>query len=460
MVNQDLSQLTAYVVVQSPEGRGAILGENRLRPALQAMALPETAARNSVANELESRGLRVQRIGRLAIAVTAPAEVFRQRFGLEFEKRDPAPGLDREFIIETPYTPTPTSKINLMDAGIGQAEGLVFPQPIALHGVSANPPDLKYHHLRIPGDIVSGMNAGPVHDQGILGRGVRAAMIDSGFEWDHPYFATRGYDLDATKMAGANRDRSGHGTGESANFLAVAPEAKLFGLPVADPVAAIQAARDDLTVDLISNSWGPQRDTDGPGSFWDPYWELLEAEIALCVQGGIAVLFSAGNGSQSFTASMPETISVGGVYLDEAGNLRASDYASSFESTRYPGSHVPEICGLVGMQPNAIYITLPVPPGSDIDRQFGGTPYPLNDETATDDGWAVFSGTSAACPMVAGVVALIQSKFPDAGLNSIRNRLYAARDVTEGRTYHGDAAGPGYDKATGFGLVDAERACR
>lgn len=71
----------------------------------------------------------------------------------------------------------------------------------------------------------------------------------------------------------------------------------------------------------------------------------------------------------------------------------------------------------------------------------------------------VFSGTSAACPMVAGVVALILSEFPGATLSEVRQRLYKAQDVTQGQSSMGDAAGPGYDAATGHGLVDAEQAC-
>ena len=226
-----------------------------------------------------------------------------------------------------------------------------------------------------------------------------------------------------------------------------------------DIIESFQVARDDLAVQVVSNSWGSRWPTDGPNSTWDSFWSLVQAEIALCVAQGMIVLFSGGNGGMSFTASMPETISVGGVHADEQGTLNASDYASSFDSTRFPGQHVPEVCGLCGMQPRAIYITLPVPPRSEIDQGLGGGNFPNGDETRRDDGWGVFSGTSAACPMVAGVVALILSKYPGEDLNGIRNRLYNATDVTLGASAHGDAAGPGYDAATGHGLVNAQLAC-
>jgi hypothetical protein len=74
-------------------------------------------------------------------------------------------------------------------------------------------------------------------------------------------------------------------------------------------------------------------------------------------------------------------LAVGGVHAREnlVGNdffLEASNYASSFDSLIYPGRHVPDFCGLVGMKPLAAYIMLPVPPGSSIDlrpqRWLGG----------------------------------------------------------------------------------------
>jgi subtilisin family serine protease len=304
------------------------------------------------------------------------------------------------------------------------------------------------------------MNVAHAHADGFKGQNIRAAMIDTGFAWEHPYFQGKHYQFSATQPVGSNADTSGHGTGESANMLAIAPEVRLYGLAMADLVLAFQIARDDLGVNLVSNSWGSSYATDGPGGFWAPYWKLLEAEIALCAQEGMIVLFSAGNGGMSFTASMPETIGVGGVYVDDQGEMQASNYASSFDSTRYPGEHVPTVCGLCGLRPAATYIALPVPPGCEIDQELGGPSFPHKDETASDDGWAVFSGTSAACPMVAGVVALILSKYPNADRSEILDRLRTSgRDVTTGVSAMRQSAGLGPDAATGHGLVDATLAC-
>jgi hypothetical protein len=91
----------------------------------------------------------------------------------------------------------------------------------------------------------------------------------------------------------------------------------------------------------------------------------------------------------------------------------------------------------------------------------GGT-HPNGDETATNDGWAAFSGTSAAAPQIAGVCALIRQACPGLTPVQVRDILKStARDVTTGVSHGntgGHAAAVGPDLATGHGLVDANKA--
>jgi subtilisin family serine protease len=124
---------------------------------------------------------------------------------------------------------------------------------------------------------------------------------------------------------------------------------------------------------------------------------------------------------------------------------------------------VPDVCGLVGLRPHAAYIALPVPPGCVIDRTTAS-----HDKTTANDGWAVFSGTSAAAPQLAAVCALLLEKDPSltpADLKALLKRT--ARDVVGGRANpasdpkgKGLAASAGLDGATGAGLVDAYAAFR
>ena len=149
-------------------------------------------------------------------------------------------------------------------------------------------------------------------------------------------------------------------------------------------------------------------------------------------------------------------IAVGGVHPNYPflswDDLEASSYASSFDSKLYPGRHVPDVCGLVGRktaQGTAPLIMLPVQPGCALD---------LPNTGATNDGWGIFSGTSAACPQVAGVVALMLEKKPGLSPAQVKQILInsAAIDVKKGQSANGDVAGPGWDAATGAGLVNAK----
>ena len=55
---------------------------------------------------------------------------------------------------------------------------------------------------------------------------------------------------------------------------------------------------------------------------------------------------------------------------------------------------------------------LPQPDSASIENGNAGGTFPNGDETAMNDGWAAFSGTSASCPQVAGVCALIKQACP------------------------------------------------
>ena len=102
-------------------------------------------------------------------------------------------------------------------------------------------------------------------------------------------------------------------------------------------------------------------------------------------------------------------------------------------------------------------------PGDEIDTGNGGGTFPNGDETAKDDGWAAFSGTSAAAPQLAGVCALIKEVGPSLKPGQVRDILMSSvRDVTVGECHprFENSAGPGFDLATGAGLVDADAAVR
>jgi subtilisin family serine protease len=196
------------------------------------------------------------------------------------------------------------------------------------------------------------------------------------------------------------------------------------------------------------------------------YLRPLEAAIANAVRQEIIVVFSGGNGHFGFPGMHPDVISAGGVYMHQDGRkLEATQYASCFASRIYQGRNVPDVCGLVGLPPKAIYLMLPVEPNDEIDKELsadGG--YPDGDETNKNDGWAAFSGTSAAAPQLAAICALIKQACPRISPFQARDILKrTARDVTLGKCSMrtgGHSAKSGPDLATGAGLANTSEAVR
>lgn len=338
------------------------------------------------------------------------------------------------------------------------------PQTPEYHATLAIPPIVPHHHLRI-GDVALALNAPRCHHQGWTGKGVKVAMTDTGF-WPHPYFVRNGFNLIPTESPGSGRadvDDNGHGTGEAANVFVMAPHATLYGVKHGNSAAGSLETAIALKPHIITNSWGWSIDQQSRDSFRaNPteisYAELvdLESVIGEAIDGGICVIFSAGNGHYGFPGSNPKVISAGGVTVTETGDLEASSYASSFASQLYPGRNSPDICGIVGRldaAPMTGHIMLPVPPQSALDGENFGA-------VAAGHGWGVFSGTSAAAPQVAGLVALLKQIKPTLSTDQIRSVLSAtATDIVKGKTAHGKRAAAGPDLATGSGLVDALKAC-
>jgi subtilisin family serine protease len=335
------------------------------------------------------------------------------------------------------------------------------------------PSNSSYWNLDPP-EVAVAMKADLAHRAGFTGKGIKVAMVDSGW-YRHPYFTERGYRANPTVLSpGANNpdhDESGHGTGESANIFAIAPDVEftMVKMSPVNPTADFNAAV-ALRPNIISCSWGmdlvmEDRQTQLPPPL-PAYLRPLEAAIANAVRQGIVVVFSGGNGHFGFPGMHPDVISAGGVYMHRDGRkLEATQYASCFASRIYQGRDVPDVCGLVGLPPRAIYLMLPVEPNDEIDRDLSaGGSYPNGDETTRNDGWAAFSGTSAAAPQLAGTCALIKQACPSLSSLHIREILKrTARDVTLGKCSMrtgGHPAKSGNDLATGAGLADASEAVR
>ena len=427
---------------------------------------------------VESAGLEILAESRLGKAVAGPPNAYSELTGGQLVARE---RLMRTRAGRVEYV----TNIDIVGdrqpdvLGVGVAgskaagiEGVVIERPRAPQAIFPAPiaPPVARFHIRVPDDVSVLLGAEEAHRRGHVGDGVTVAMVDSG-QFAHPFFAAHRYSVRPAVaiVPGTSPavDPHGHGTGESANIFAIAPGAALRPYRASNSagnlvgaIAGFLRAKADKP-DVLTNSWG------GDGPFPpvgppDPFDRALAAEIRDAVDQGIVVIFSAGNGHFSVEPQVPGVIAAGGVFASAGFDLQASTYSSGYHSPWFGGVRVPTVSGLVGMLPRASYIMLPIPPGCPIDteRAIAGDGDPA-DGTSPKDGWALFSGTSAAAPQVAGAAALLRGVKNGATPAQVTDALTAtAIDVRNGfchPRFNNPATG-GRDLATGFGLVNVSAA--
>ena len=474
------SRIFAQASPRSISGVSMFEGQSQIQAETVGNFFSEKEVVDAAVARLNEAGFEILQISPLTINFAGTPAQFRRAFKTDIvvEDRPVIKGGAKKDVgqfLDSPDTSLSgllqTDGTNFADA----IEGVALEEPRYPMAASMFAPTKSYWHLRVPGDVSLACNADRAHRAGITGKGVKVAMVDSGW-FKHPYFVGRGYKAAPVVLgpgaANPLRDESGHGTGESANIFANAPDIDFMPVKInfANSTGAFNAAA-GLNPHIITCSWGSHHPS-GPLSAAD---QTLAAAIAAAVAAGIIVVFSAGNGHYGFPGMHPDVISAGGVFMNPDESLQASNYASSYPGNVYPGRACPDLCGLVGMKPKAIYIMLPIEPGDSIDSTpfnvsgglQGGT-HPNGDETTNNDGWGAFSGTSAAAPQLAGVAALIKQACPGLSPVQVRNIMKnTARDVTTGSSNPvqgtpifpaGYTATAGVDIATGSGLVDAHKA--
>lgn len=429
---------------------------------------------------LEGIGFTVLATSRIGVAVAGKPGAFEELTGgklLAFDRLMHAEAGRLRYVthidVVGPQQPSARSWGGIKSGGITELEAVVLERPRMLLGVfpAPIPPVVPKFHLRVPDDVALLLNAIPAHRQGQIGAGVMVAMVDSG-QAAHPFFAAHGYDvrppITVVPNTSAAKDPVGHGTGESANIFAVAPAAELHAIRASNDAGTLVGAiagflkAKDLKPAILTNSWGGDGPfpPPGPPDQFDIAWAI---EIADAIEQGIFVVFSAGNGSFTIEPQVPGALAAGGVFATADLELRASDYTSGYASPWFQNTVVPDVSGLVGLRPRAKYIMLPIPPGCEIDVDLSqpSSLDPEGDDTTAKDGWALFSGTSAAAPQIAGAAAVILGAKPGLTPAQLTQALTAsAVDVTMGSCHprFNLPAQAGPDLATGHGLVDVAAA--
>jgi subtilisin family serine protease len=465
-------QIIGYVSVRGKESVFDNPKKGLHRSASAYHAKPKDI--ETVRRDLERSGFKILAESQLGLSVLGEAKQFEQLTGGEVrtvEKLVHKGGDVQEYVTHLDITGENQPKT----LGVGRPkskslkiDGVVLEKPNQFQAVFPSPiplPSPKYH-LNPPNDIAVLLGAVKAHQQGFRGQGVTIAMPDTGW-YRHPYFTANRYNIKTPIVAvpgdNPSKDPAGHGTAQSANIFAVAPSATLQPIRIGTGSRAAFLKAKALKPQIITNSTFAISNSDYPPTGGPDEHDLsLALEIKDAIEKGILVIFAAGNGQFSVEPQVPGVLAAGGAYVDENGAYKASDMASGYQTRWFGGVVVPTVCGLCGMQGGLKYLMLPVPAGSVLDRTASiGVGGAKHDFTAQNDGWAVLSGTSSAAPQVAGASALILSARPRLRPAQIIKALSrTALDIVVGHSSSpfNQPAGPGFDNATGWGLINASSA--
>ena len=214
-----------------------------------------------------------------------------------------------------------------------------------------------------------------------------------------------------------------------------APEANLYDICILeDGISsamlgydwAIEQFKKDGTPQILSNSWGIYDASKAPNYATNPN-HPFSRKVAEAIDLGITVLVSAGNCGESCPSS------------------RCEDYTGPGKDIWGANGH-PDVITVGAMNQNLEWI-----------GYSSSGPAALCDEKPDVCGISHFkgyfdpdTGTSAACPIVAGLVALLLQMSPHHKPATIQAVLQETALQIDGKT--------GWDSRTGYGLVQAEKA--
>lgn len=297
------------------------------------------------------------------------------------------------------------------------------------------------------------INIPKVHDLGIDGTGVVVGMLDTGFDWRRHSSLNKlkvlsEYDFVFKDSVTANQQQDiggqdTHGTlcfsilggfapdtliGPSYNsefILGKTEDMRGESIIEEDNWAAGIEWMENLGVDVVSSSLGYNQFNDSIGNHtykdMDGATTLVTKVADIAVTKGVVVVVSAGN--EGTTSWKYITAPADGKYVIAVGAANSNGSKASFSSfgPTYDGRIKPDVSAL------------------------GVSVYHAVSGTKSSYSWS--SGTSVACPLVAGVASMILSARPD----------LTPAQVTEAlRMTAGQALAP--DNQLGWGVIDAYKA--
>ncbi|TVQ04299.1 MAG: hypothetical protein EA381_00440 [Planctomycetaceae bacterium] len=285
-----------------------------------------------------------------------------------------------------------------------------------------------------------------IWQDGFRGQNIIVGILDEGVNGDE-YPVVGGFSRPNATQPGSASIRS-HGSMCAADILVAAPAAKIYDYPFlgipdsGGALAMMQAVLNqrqlDGTPQITNNSYGfvgrPSKDRFPDHEVWDidhPY----NRKVAEVVESGCSCFFSAGNCGENCPDGRCHASGIGPEKSIHAANSLQEVITVAAVNSRH------ERIGYSSQGPGGF--ASQKPDLSGYSHFFGnfGPGRPAGGSKADFD-----SGTSAACPVVAGVGALLLNAFRDLTPDELKAVLL------EGATELGP---PGWDRDTGFGVVNA-----
>ncbi len=301
------------------------------------------------------------------------------------------------------------------------------------------------------------------------GNGIVIGIVDDGLDRSHPdlapnYNAALSFDFNfndndpeppsfrgddhGTACAGVAAARGLNGVGVAgAAFNASLAGLRLISRPTRDADEAEAFAFQSQAIHIKSNSWGPTDNgkiLDGPGSL--TLQSFQDAVTTGRGGRGTILVWAGGNGLEEGDdsnfdgyANAPETIAVGAV--DNDGDVAFySETGANLVVVAPSGGGTLDICTTDRV-------------GADGFNDGGS----FSDDVDDPDYTGGFGGTSSACPLVAGCVALMLQANPDLGWRDVQEILM--RTAAMVRPFDPDwatnAGGFHFNHKFGGGMVDA-----
>lgn len=285
-------------------------------------------------------------------------------------------------------------------------------------------------------DVVAYLGCDRIWEEGFRGEGIVIGICDTGVRREDVPAVVDGWTANPAYPWGT--DPYGHGTMCAYDAVGVCPEARIldigilkstqgeFAGMISDAILAyewaIQRHREGGTPHILSNSWGMYQNEWAPDYATDPRHPFTQ-KVLEAIDEGIIVCFAAGN-----CGSLCPDERCGG----DVGHGRSIWGANGHEEVITVGAAniLGQWAGYSSQGPAALYDQKP-----DFCAPSHFTGYRHSD-----------TGSSAACPVCAGVIGLLKQARPR--LNQEQAHRVLARTAQ-------NLCAPGWDYQTGYGMIRA-----